>query len=98
MIGRIVTLLLVIAALILAFTFASFNTEPIEVNVLFGVYELPTSLVIIGAVILGALIGLLGALLFAIRGARERRRLRKSLRSAEAEISSLRSLPLNDAD
>jgi uncharacterized integral membrane protein len=98
MLGRIVTLFLVIAALILAFTFASFNTELIEVNLLFGVYELPTSLVIIGAVVLGAVVGLLGALLFAVRGARERRRLSKALRSAEAEISSLRSLPLNDAD
>lgn len=98
MIRRIVTALLVIAALVLAFTFASFNTEPIEVNLLFGVYELPKSLVIIGAVIFGAVIGLLGALVFAVRGARERRRLRKSLRSAEAEVSSLRSLPLNDAD
>lgn len=97
MIQRIVTLVVVIAIALFAAAFASFNTQQISVDLLYAVYEVPQSMVIIGAVLIGVLIGLLCASLILVRVMNERRRLRKALRVAEAEVKSLRSLPLQDA-
>ncbi|MEM9172286.1 MAG: LapA family protein [Pseudomonadota bacterium] len=98
MIRRVLTLVVLLSFVLLAGVFASVNTQPISVDLLVAQYELPQSLVIIGALACGAVIGLLCASLFLLRYYTDRRRLRKQLRLAEAEISSLRSLPLHDAD
>lgn len=97
MIRRIITIVLLVAIVLLAAIFASLNTGDIEVDFLFAQYVLPQSVVIIGALIIGTLVGLLCASIFVLRFMAERRRLRKALRTAETEISSLRSLPLQDA-
>ena len=97
MIRRIFTLVILISVLIAAAVFASVNTDVIVVDFLFDQFELPQSIVIIGALITGTLIGLLCASIFVVRFMSERRKLRKALRNAETEISSLRSLPLQDA-
>ncbi len=94
MIRRIFTLVILISVLIAAAVFASVNTDVIVVDFLFDQFELPQSIVIIGALITGTLIGLLCASIFVVRFMSERRKLRKALRNAETEISSLRSLPL----
>lgn len=98
MIKRVVTLVVLVAAVLFAAVFASWNTDIISVDFLFARYELPQSVVIIGALVIGVLIGLLGATLFLLRIASDRRRLRRALRTAETEITSLRSLPLQNAD
>ncbi|MEM7765315.1 MAG: LapA family protein [Pseudomonadota bacterium] len=98
MIRRVVTLVLLVAVVLLAAVFASVNTGTIEVDFLFAKYALPQSLVIIGSVVVGTAVGLLCASFFVVRFMAERRRLRKALRNAETEISSLRSLPLQDAN
>ena len=50
-------------------------------------------------IVLGAVIfGLISAGVALLRLSRERRRLRRELKLAEAEVKSLRSLPLHDAD
>ena len=46
----------------------------------------------------GWIFGLLCVSVYLLRLVNERRRLRKSLRIAEAEVSSLRNLPMQDAD
>jgi hypothetical protein len=46
----------------------------------------------------GWIMGLLSAGFSMLRGANERRRLKRSLRSAQDEVRSLRDLPLSDAD
>ncbi|MFK8052040.1 MAG: lipopolysaccharide assembly LapA domain-containing protein [Woeseiaceae bacterium] len=97
MIRRIITVVLLIAIVLMAAVFASLNTELISVDFLFAKYALPQSVVIIGALIIGTFVGLLCASFFVLRYLAERRRLRKALRTAETEISSLRSLPLQDA-
>lgn len=98
MIRRIITLVVLVAAVLFAAVFASWNTDIISVDFLFARYELPQSVVIIGALVIGVVIGLLGASLFLLRIASDRRRLRRALRTAETEITSLRSLPLQNAD
>ena len=97
MIQRIVTLVVLLCIAVIAAVFASANTETIQVDLLYAVYELPQSLVIMGAMVVGVLVGVLCASLVLVRIFNERRRLRKALRVAEAEVKSLRSLPLHDA-
>ncbi|MEL7024665.1 MAG: LapA family protein [Pseudomonadota bacterium] len=98
MIQRIVTLVVLLCVAALAAVFASANTDAIRVDLLYAVYELPQSLVIMGAMVVGVLIGVLCASLVLVRIFNERRKLRKALRVAEAEVKSLRSLPLHDAN
>ena len=98
MIQRIITIVVLIAVALLAAVFASVNTAVVEVDLLYAVYELPKSLIIIGAMVVGVLIGLLCASLVLVRVFNDRRRLRKALRVSEAEVKSLRSLPLQDAN
>ncbi len=98
MIRRVLTLVVLVAVVLFAAVFASWNTEVISVDFLFARLELPQSVVIIGALVIGVLVGLLAASLVVLRIVAERRRLRRALRSAEAEISSLRSLPLQNAE
>lgn len=98
MLKRVVTLVVLVAAVLFAAVFASWNTDIISVDFLFARYELPQSVVIIGALVIGVVIGLLGATLFLLRIAADRRKLRRALRTAETEITTLRSLPLQNAD
>ncbi|MEM7610053.1 MAG: LapA family protein [Pseudomonadota bacterium] len=98
MIRRILTIVLLIGIVIFAAIFASLNTEIVRVDLMFTVLDSPQSVVVIGSVIVGAIVGLLCASLFVLKFMAERRRLRKALKNAETEISSLRSLPLQDAD
>ncbi len=48
--------------------------------------------------VLGWLFGLLCTVVFILRLINERRRLRRQLRHSESEVTSLRNLPLADAD
>ncbi|MEL6951479.1 MAG: LapA family protein [Pseudomonadota bacterium] len=98
MIRRVLTLIVVVIAVVFAAVFATLNTEIIQVDLLFARYELAQSFVIIGALIIGVTLGLAIASLFLLRVTSERRKLRRALSTAETEITSLRSLPLQNAD
>ncbi len=98
MIRRVLTLIVVVIAVVFAAVFATLNTEIIQVDLLFARYELAQSFVIIGALIIGVILGLAIASLFLLRVTSERRKLRRALSTAETEITSLRSLPLQNAD
>jgi uncharacterized membrane protein YciS (DUF1049 family) len=91
---------IVLALLVLlAAMFAYSNPEPIAVDVGFARLEnVSVSVAFSVAFSFGWVFGLLCAGLILMRLARERRRLRRELRIAEAELSSLRSLPLHDAN
>ncbi|MEL6200166.1 MAG: LapA family protein [Pseudomonadota bacterium] len=98
MIRRVLTLIVVVIAVVFAAVFATLNTEIIQLDLLFARYELAQSFVIIGALIIGVILGLAIASLFLLRVTSERRKLRRALSTAETEITSLRSLPLQNAD
>ena len=98
MVRRVLTLIVVVIAVVFAAVFATLNTEIIQVDLLFARYELAQSFVIIGALIIGVILGLAIASLFLLRVTSERRKLRRALSTAETEITSLRSLPLQNAD
>lgn len=89
--------LLVIA--LLAAVFAYNNPDNIAVDIGFARFEdVSVSLAFVVCFAVGWAFGLLSAGIAVIRMAGERRRLRRELRLAEAEVSSLRSLPLHDAN
>ena len=95
-IGLFLTLLLVV---LIAAVFAYNNPGSLDVDVAFTRFEDVSVPVAFSAVFaVGWLCGLVFAGAAVLRMAGERRRLRRKLRLAEAEVSSLRSLPLQDAD
>ena len=95
-IGIFFVLLLVV---LIAAVFAWNNPGTLDVDIAFTRFEnvsVPLAFAVVFAV--GWLVGLISAGAALVRMAGERRRLRRKLRLAEAEVSSLRSLPLQDAD
>ena len=95
-IGIFLALLLVV---LIAAVFAWNNPGAIDIDVAFTRFvNVPVTVAFAAALAVGWLAGLLSAGAAVLRMAAERRRLRRKLRLAEAEVSSLRSLPLQDAD
>ena len=97
-IRKIALFLSLLIIVLLTAVFAYNNPESISVDIGFTQFEnVSVSLAFVVAFAVGWLFGLLSAGIAVIRMASERRRLRRDLRLAEAEVSSLRSLPLHDA-
>ena len=98
MLKRIGLGLLLLIILVIVFTFTALNSGTIELDMAFfaGTYSL--SIVVIIAFIVGILFGMLCMMAFVFRIINERRILRRALRMSESEVSSLRNLPLSDAD
>lgn len=94
-IGVTVVFLLVFLTMLL---FAKLNPGSITVELAFDSFEASIPLVVIVAFVAGWLFGLLCMVMFVGRLFNERRRLRRELRNTESEVSSLRNLPLDDAD
>ena len=97
MLRRIITLVVVLAVFVAVVVFWDLNRGPIDVNLAFTTVSTQIPTAFVSAFVIGWLFGLFCAAFFVLRTLNERRRLKKSLRLAEAEISSLRSLPLQDA-
>ena len=95
-IGLFFALLLVV---LIAAVFAWNNPGTLDVDIAFTRFEnVPATLAFAVAFAVGWVAGLLSAGVAVVRMAGERRRLRRKLRLADAEVSSLRNLPLQDAD
>jgi lipopolysaccharide assembly protein A len=90
---------LAISLALIAAVFASNNPAPISIDTGFARFdEVSLSLVLVLTLAIGWLLGLATVGFALWRSNAERRRLQRDLRLAETELSSLRSLPLNDAD
>jgi len=92
----LITLLIVIFGIMIVFTYL--NTGEVEVNLAFMSTTKPVSIVLTVTLVIGWLLGVLSMGIFTLRLAHERRALRRALRISESEVSSLRSLPISDAD
>ena len=92
----IAIVILVIFALMLWFT--RINPGLIEIDLAFGTVEPSIPMAFAVTFVLGWVFGLACTAVFIIKLVNERRRLRKALRIADSEVSSLRSLPIADAD
>jgi uncharacterized integral membrane protein len=98
MLKRIGLILLVLVILAAMLVFTRLNPGLIEVDLAFGAVATSIPLAFTVAFAAGWLFGLLCTAAFVTRLVNERRQLRKLLRSSETEVSSLRNMPLSDAD
>jgi uncharacterized membrane protein YciS (DUF1049 family) len=98
MLKRIGLAILIVFIVIVMATFTANNTGMIEIDLAF--VKLTTSIPLAFTVTfaIGWLFGVLSLSFYVIRLVNERRLLRRSLRMRESEVSSLRNLPLSDAD
>lgn len=96
---RLVLIVFVAAVVVAAVVFAYANPGTIALDV--GVTRLeqvPIGAAFAVAFACGWAVGLVSGALAMLRGANERRRLRRNLRHAEDEVRTLRDTPLHDAD
>ena len=92
----LIILLILIFGVIVVFTYL--NTGTVEVDLAFVSITTSISIAFTVALATGWLLGVISMGLFALRLVNERRALRRALRVSESEVSSLRSLPMSDAD
>ena len=98
MLKRAGLILLIVILFVVMFTFTALNTGEIPLDLAFFEGTYPISVVLAATFVLGILFGMLCMTAFVFRLINERRTLRRSLRMSESEVSSLRNLPLSDAD
>ena len=98
MLKRIGLLILIVVIAITMATFTAINTGTVDIDLAFAEYTEPLPLVLTVTFALGWLFGILCMGFFALKLVNERRVLRRSLRLSESEVTSLRGLPLSDAD
>ena len=93
--GLVILLILVFAVMVV---FSYLNTGDVEVDLAFVSITTSISIAFTITLIAGWLLGVISMGLYALRLVQERRALRRALRVSESEVSSLRNLPLSDAD
>lgn len=98
MLKRVSLLILIIIIAILMATFTAINTGTVDIDLAFAKFTKPLPLVLTASFAFGWLFGILCMGFFALKLVNERRVLRRSLRLSESEVTSLRGLPLSDAD
>ena len=98
MLKRAGLVILIIVLFVAMFTFTALNTGEIALDLAFFQGAYPISVVLAVTFVIGILFGMLCMTMFVFRLINERRALRRSLRMTESEVSSLRNLPLSDAD
>ena len=98
MLKRAALILLLIALFGVMVVFSYLNTGDVEVNLAFVSITTSTSIAFTLTLVVGWLLGVVSMGLYALRLVNERRTLRRALRVSESEVTSLRNLPLSDAD
>lgn len=98
MIRTLLTIVLVVVVALVAAVFATQNPGVVTLDL--GAFELVDARVSVAFIVtfaLGWAFGLVCCSYALLRLAHQRRRLRRKLAASEAEVSSLRSLPMQDA-
>ena len=97
MVRTLSSLLLIVFFVLLVVIFSWRNPGSVEIDLAFGNYEVSKAIAFVVTLAIGWVWGLLTATVFIVRLLGERRRLRKRVKLADAELSNLRSLPIHDA-
>ncbi len=92
----VIVLVVIIFAAMLVFTYHNKGTVDIDLILTTVTTSVPVAFTIAFAI--GWLFGILCMGAWALRLINDRRNLRRSLRVSESEVTSLRNLPLHDAD
>jgi putative membrane protein len=89
---------LVLLIFVLMLWFTNINPGVVTLDLAFGTVQPSIPLAFSVTFVMGWVFGLLCTSIVIFRLTNERRRLRRALRNSESEVSSLRHLPLADAD
>ena len=98
MLRRIGIVILIILTFLLMLWFTNSNPGVVTLDLAFGTVQPSISLAFSVTFVIGWAFGLMCTSMFIFRLINERRRLRRALGNSESEVSSLRNLPLTDAD
>lgn len=82
---------------VISVAFAAFNTQTVTLNLYFDLWQLPLSVLMISAFLLGLLAGAAIILMSTLRLRLANHRLQQKLQTTEQELNSLRILPARDA-
>ena len=93
---RLVYISLTLFIIIFGIVFAVLNAENVQLNYYLGTIELPLSLVLVLAMIIGAILGIFASLSFIIGSRRSASKLKRSVEVAEKEIVNLRNIPIKN--
>jgi lipopolysaccharide assembly protein A len=93
---RIFSYIFLIIIVLLGITFATLNSETVNVNYWLGHRTLPLSLLLAIVLGLGSFLGILVGMWILIKTKLKNYRLKQKLRLAEKEIENLRAIPLQD--
>ena len=93
---RWITLISLLCVFALALMLAYANGVIVHLDYLVGSEQVHLSSALLGAAVVGWLLGLVSSFTVVFRLRRESRRLQRSIREAEAEIRNLRSLPFKN--
>ena len=93
---RIVNLVLILIVTLVTVTFTLLNSQPVKINYYFGSYEIDLLIVVVMALVIGALLGVTAALGKLVSLKQEILRKEKKIKISEKELENLRSLPLKD--
>ena len=98
MFRRIAVLVLIAVVFLAVLVFTYHNKGPVDVHLVFAEINTTVSLAFAVTFAMGWLFGVVCMGFFALRLVNEKRSLKRSLKISETEVSSLRNLPLADAD
>ncbi|MDH3978647.1 MAG: LapA family protein [Gammaproteobacteria bacterium] len=98
MVRNFIFFAVLLIGLLVATAFAALNPGSVRLDLAFFETDVQKSLALTVAFGLGWVFGLLCAGVVLLRSANEQRKLRKSLGRAEAEVDTLRNMPIQDAD
>ncbi len=93
---RLLKFLAFLVVVLLGLAFGWRNPHPVDLDYYYGVSHPPLALALTGALIAGALLGILAGLGLVLRLKRENAELRRKARLAAEEINNLRSIPIKD--
>ena len=98
MLKRIAVIVLVVIIFTVMLVFTYLNKGTVDVNLVLATVTTSVPVAFTIAFAIGWLFGILCMGVWALRLINDRRNLRRSLKVSESEVTSLRNLPLNDAD
>lgn len=93
---RIVSIILFCILIIIGITFATLNSESVNINYYVAHASMPLSLLLVLSFAIGGLLGLLVSSFILIKTKMQNHKLRHRLKIVEKEVSNLRAIPLQD--
>jgi putative membrane protein len=93
---RIFSYIFILVIVFLGVTFATLNSDLVNINYYIGQKEMPLSLLLSIAFGVGGLLGILVGLWILLKTKMKNFRLKQRLKMAEKEIENLRAIPLQD--